>query len=234
VFGSTAFIETQARIEHGYWDKRPKGDLRDSILVNQETSSSFCGQTGGYPTVLNEAMNNGVFGAACFPWYSVNDEYLPRADRNGRTTKIPEYTLIGNIDDQKQWADNIGPIVFACEVSCDFQNYGPSSGIYYLPASPSYDASCGGGGHVMLIVGYNEDEGYWVIRNSWGTDWGVEDYAYVAYGQLQENNYAMGGLQFTNPDPWVKRHQHNGCMIHSGNGATHKNFELIRGSARGA
>lgn len=231
VFGSAALIETQSRIEHGYWDKRSEGDLRDSILVNQEASSAFCGQTGGWNTAMDEAMNNGVADPACFPWYSGNDEYLPCTDRDGRTTKIPEYTPLGNINDQKNWIDNIGPIVMACSVSCDFQSYGPTSGVYYLPANPSYSGTCGGGGHVMLIVGYNDNEGYWIIRNSWGTGWGMEGYAYVAYGQLGENNYAMGGLQFTNPDPWVKRRQHNGCMIHSGNGATHKNFELIRGNS---
>jgi hypothetical protein len=80
----------------------------------------------------------------------------------------------------------------------------------------------------MLIVGYNEDEQYWIVRNSWGPSWGMAGYGYVGYGELQEGDWAMGGLQFTNPDPWVKRRQHNGNMIHSGNGETHKNFELIR------
>lgn len=31
-----------------------------------------------------------------------------------------------------------------------------------------------------------------------------------------------------NPDPWTRRRHHNGNMIQSGNGATHRNFELVR------
>jgi len=38
--------------------------------------------------------------------------------------------------------------------------------------------------HCVLAVGYNLDQGYWIVRNSWGTDWGVEDgFIYLQYGQ---------------------------------------------------
>ena len=34
-------------------------------------------------------------------------------------------------------------------------------------------------------------------------------------------------MQGTNPDPWTKRRLHNGAMIESGNGAQHRNFEML-------
>lgn len=38
-----------------------------------------------------------------------------------------------------------------------------------------------GGGHAMLIVGYDDAEGTWLIRNSWGADWGDGGYAAIPY-----------------------------------------------------
>ena len=47
--------------------------------------------------------------------------------------------------------------------------------------SRSGDWPAPGGGHAMLIVGYDDAEGTWLIRNSWGTQWGEQGYARVPY-----------------------------------------------------
>jgi len=36
--------------------------------------------------------------------------------------------------------------------------------------------------HCVDITGYNTNEGYWWIRNSWGTTWGIEGYMQLEYG----------------------------------------------------
>jgi C1A family cysteine protease len=40
--------------------------------------------------------------------------------------------------------------------------------------------------HCVQIVGYgvsnNEHLDYWIVRNSWGTDWGDEGYLYIYRG----------------------------------------------------
>lgn len=36
----------------------------------------------------------------------------------------------------------------------------------------------------MLIVGYGQsdnEENYFIVRNSWGADWGMNGYAYLSY-----------------------------------------------------
>lgn len=38
-----------------------------------------------------------------------------------------------------------------------------------------------GGGHAMLVVGYDDADGSWLIRNSWGPAWGENGYARVSY-----------------------------------------------------
>ena len=37
------------------------------------------------------------------------------------------------------------------------------------------------GGHAMTVVGYNDDEEHFIIRNSWGERWGDKGYGYYKY-----------------------------------------------------
>jgi len=37
--------------------------------------------------------------------------------------------------------------------------------------------------HCVQVVGYNEQQQYWITRNSWGTDWGNAGYIWVKYGE---------------------------------------------------
>ena len=34
--------------------------------------------------------------------------------------------------------------------------------------------------HAIEIVGYNNVEGYYIIKNSWGTGWGMDGYAKIS------------------------------------------------------
>jgi cysteine peptidase B len=43
--------------------------------------------------------------------------------------------------------------------------------------------------HAVNIVGFGEDAGlaYWIVRNSWGPDWGEDGYMRVEFGTNQCN-----------------------------------------------
>jgi hypothetical protein len=71
---------------------------------------------------------------------------------------------------------------------------GPTSGslmvfedfMLWRGGSPYYHASGSQlGGHAIEIVGYNSQPGgtsYWIIKNSWGTRWGVSGFGYIRMG----------------------------------------------------
>lgn len=61
----------------------------------------------------------------------------------------------------------------------------------------------------MLIVGYSDAEARFIVRNSWGTDWGDRGYCYIPYDYCANpkfnflGQYAIYGLTDTDftPEP---------------------------------
>lgn len=44
------------------------------------------------------------------------------------------------------------------------------------------------GGHAIMAVGYDEAKQVFIIRNSWGTGWGVKGYFYMPYSYITSGN----------------------------------------------
>jgi hypothetical protein len=242
IYASTALVEAMVRIEHCVWAALSEGDYIEANKVP-------CGQCGGAPSVLNWIASNGLAGLDCVPWVDSDPgdrtstywnpppsgcgtgsmvappTYAPPFDRNGRTVKVPAYTSLNNTDDQKDWIANVGPIVVGFDVYSDFSAWSGNSP-YKKVSSATYQ-----GGHVMLAVGYDDTLRCWIVKNSWGTGFGNQGYYLIAYGQCNIDSYTKLGLKTTNPNPWTKRRNHAGGMIESGDGALHRNFELIAPSA---
>jgi C1A family cysteine protease len=95
----------------------------------------------------------------------------------------------------KQAIYTYGPISAAVYVGPKFQAY--SSGIF--DASESGQVN-----HAIALVGWNDDlgtdNGYWILRNSWGTGWGESGYMRIRYGKSQVG-YAANYIQFACNSP---------------------------------
>jgi len=69
---------------------------------------------------------------------------------------------------------NYGPIWVTVEADgAAFNAY--SGGILTTSDGTSVD-------HAVVLVGWNDTGGYWIMRNSWGTSWGENGYARIKYG----------------------------------------------------
>jgi len=75
----------------------------------------------------------------------------------------------------KEWISTQGPLVACYTVYDDFYAY--RGGIY------SHVTGNVVGGHCVCCVGYNDAEGYWICKNSWGVGFGERGYFRIAYGQ---------------------------------------------------
>ncbi len=69
-----------------------------------------------------------------------------------------------------------GPLMTTLTVYSDFMQYG--SGIYKHVTGKAE------GGHAVSIVGYNDAERYFIIRNSWGETWGEKGFGRISYDDV--------------------------------------------------
>lgn len=224
-FAAVALVEAMVRIEHCVWPRLSEGDVHKGM-------GAKCSNTGNTGTALTWIKNNGLADPGCFPWTTSNPAYAPTPDRGGRSVRIPAYQALGTAASQKQWLDLAGPVGTFFEVWTDFFSYG--AGVYhrvpYLsPGVPNKDE----GGHFMLIVGYDDNQGCWIVKNSWGTGWGQAGYALIGYGECDIDKYAKYALSGVDPDPWTKRRHHNGNLFQGARGTTFRDLEMLlrRGAA---
>jgi len=88
--------------------------------------------------------------------------------------RISGYFNLGrDLASWRRWIANNGPIVTRLDVDSTWYNAGATQGkleVYYPPSKPA--------GHCVALVGYAPD--YFIVRNSWGTDWGDKGFAYAS------------------------------------------------------
>jgi C1A family cysteine protease len=77
----------------------------------------------------------------------------------------------------KNWIATKGTVTGCFIIYQDFFSY--RSGVYrHVTGSQA-------GGHCIEIVGYDDAQGCWICKNSWGTNWGAGGFFRIAYGQCQ-------------------------------------------------
>jgi C1A family cysteine protease len=85
------------------------------------------------------------------------------------------------------------PFVFGLQLFSSFQQAGSNG----LVPMPDPDNEGHDGGHAMLCVGYSDDDQVFIVRNSWGEEWGDRGYCYIPYDYMTKPDY--------NSDCWAVR-----------------------------
>ncbi len=122
-------------------------------------------------------IENGVPDEGCFPDphrpYDYPFESLP--DWQNRTIKIKEWGWVENdVESIKQALIDYGPLIIHMIIRNDFLYY---TGGIYKPRLTSPIL----GWHLMTLIGYNDDQECWIIKNSIDKKWGEDGYIRVAY-----------------------------------------------------
>ena len=90
-----------------------------------------------------------------------------------------------NLADMKGCLASGYPFVFGFTVYDSFESQQVAqSGVLSMPAAGEAVA----GGHAVLAVGYDDSKSMFIIRNSWGSGWGLAGYFYMPYAYLLDNN----------------------------------------------
>jgi hypothetical protein len=94
---------------------------------------------------------------------------------SGRNCKIANWGFIkgGEINTIKYLLRFHGPILAAVHVDKDFLNY--TEGIFNGNKQGKIN-------HIVLLMGWDDTNGTWLIQNSWGSDWGENGYMRIKYG----------------------------------------------------
>jgi C1A family cysteine protease len=82
-----------------------------------------------------------------------------------------------------------GPLPVGMMVYEDFMHY--KNGIY------SYTTGKKLGGHGVLLVGYNDEEQSFTVKNSWDTGWGEGGFFRIAYSEVTNSvNFGMSAVAY--------------------------------------
>ncbi len=171
-------------------------DLGEQILISCYNTN---GCSGGSPSGASSYIKTtGLPLESCFPYeaYDANDGgnsvFCSEACDNWQqnTYKILAYGSVSkNVSAIKDALVSYGPLVTTFSVYSDFYSY--NGGIY------SYTTGTYQGGHAVLIIGYDDGNQCFIVKNSWGTGWGEAGYFRIDYSELNTAvNFGAGTLTY--------------------------------------
>lgn len=152
-----------------------KYDLSEQQLVSCCTSSSGC--NGGYISSTADWVksNGGIVTESVYPYTSGGGTTGTCKSVSGNKYSINGYSSCSSDSAIKSALDKGYAVNTGMKVYDDFRYY--KSGVY------KYTTGSYLGGHAVVIVGYDDGNSCWIIKNSWGTGWGESGYFRMAYGQ---------------------------------------------------
>ncbi|XP_073442952.1 cathepsin L-like proteinase [Dendrobates tinctorius] len=148
-------------------------EFSEQQLVDCDHGNYGC--CGGIPEqAMAYIASHGVMQAKEYEYLEKQNQCLYKPD-NAVNLNLSKYYLLPGEDNMALTVAANGPIAVGIHASHDFQLY--CNGIFEGDCSPYAT-------HAVMIVGYgtehdqqsDEDIDYWIVRNSWGEDWGDNGY----------------------------------------------------------
>lgn len=177
-FATVATLEAQTSIASGAAWLKPQFSTQALFACG----GGACAR-GWFPSsAASFVLNKGVVDSACSPYLSGstgNDVACKTfcGDQQARTFKPsgvykPTTGFGGSVAAVKE-ALKKGPLMTTMTVYEDFVAY--AGGIYKSVSNTSV------GGHAVSIVGFSDEGRYWIVRNSWGSDWGENGFVRISW-----------------------------------------------------
>lgn len=143
-------------------------------------------------TGIKSVAKQGACGEPVWPYIAKRLTIRPSAIayKQALMHKALVYTRLDNskINDLKDCLAGGFPFVFGFMVYESFEGQEIwNTGIQSMP-QPGEKAV---GGHAVLAVGYDDSKQAFLVRNSWGTDWGIQGYYWAPYNYLTNTNLAF-------------------------------------------
>uniref|UniRef100_A0A7N0UW85 Cysteine protease n=1 Tax=Kalanchoe fedtschenkoi TaxID=63787 RepID=A0A7N0UW85_KALFE len=181
--GSCWTFSTTGALEAAYAQAFGKGiSLSEQQLVDCARAFNNFGCNGGLPSQAFEYIkyNGGLETEEAYP-YTGNDGSCKFSSENVGVKVIDSVNITQGAEDELKHAVGVvRPVSVAFEVVSGFRFYG--KGVYTSDTCGSDPMDVN---HAVLAVGYGVEDGvpYWLIKNSWGSDWGDHGYFKMELGK---------------------------------------------------
>lgn len=173
-FATTAALESNVLISRN--TPGSSLDLSEQTLISCSGAGTCY---GGWIDAASDFIRDlGLPGESCYPFTATDGFCLNNCvDWPADAYKILDwYKVPPTVNSLKYALYNHGPLVALMAVHTDFFYYG--SGVY------TYTYGSFEGYHAALIVGYDDIGQCFIVKNSFGTDWGEDGYSRIAYGEI--------------------------------------------------
>jgi cathepsin F len=173
-FSAVANIESQYAIQNSRIL-----DLSEEQLLDCDSGNDGC--NGGIMDQAFKYIKNagGLMSEADYR-YTQNKDTC-RFKKNKAVIKVTGWSIAGSKNEEtiKKMLVNTGPLAVAVNAD-NMQNY--SGGII---SDSQSDCPSSNINHAVNLVGYGEDNGekFWIVKNSWGENWGENGYFRIARGK---------------------------------------------------
>ncbi|MDD2715021.1 MAG: C1 family peptidase [Candidatus Wallbacteria bacterium] len=147
-------------------------DISEQDLINCNPYMS--GIDGGYTYAADWLAEKGVCSEADCPYTASMGNCCESLKRPFRAK--PYVYVKNTVADIKYFLQQWGPLYTTVSADNQFQAY--SGGVY------NHETGAGNN-HAVMIVGWDDTagKGCWIIKNSYGTNWGTSGFMYIEYGK---------------------------------------------------
>ena len=180
-----------------YLAKRELGDSEDVsrlyIYYNARYIDESQDEDGG--SYMHSAIKGLMEYGACSEQMWPNDEEMindePHEDAytQGGEFCIVEAEAVDT--DLQLWKETLSagfPIAFALNTFKNFDDASRNKGRVPMPKDNAETRKTHGW-HAMLCVGYSDIDRVFIVRNSWGEDWGDKGYCYIPYDYVMHDSH---------------------------------------------
>lgn len=190
-FASLGTIEALINLQNNI--KPDNNYLSIQQIIDCDSLEKGC--KGGWPSMAyNYILKNGIHYENDYPYEAKNDKCKLKSI-TGDIVKIDK--VLSCEDDECNVNDFLNNLLKNGPYTSVIDAY-HSSFVNYK--SGYYSADCGEPNHAIVVVGYGYDDqlkiNYYIIRNSWGKDWGMNGYAYVKVDKKNYNSCNLGSYGF--------------------------------------
>jgi len=157
--------------------------LSEQQLVDCAQDFNNHGCNGGLPSQAFEYIRyrGGLDTEDSYPYQGYDQDCQVNPSTIGATVKDVFNITLNDENGIYTAVGTTGPVSIAYEVTGDFQQY--TGGVYQSDDCSSDPQSVN---HAVLVVGYDTAEDgtpYWIIKNSWGTGFGIDGYFWMVRGK---------------------------------------------------